>query len=66
MGNPTTVVIYHPFLGFLVDTDGTWSTDRDQAKANKDAAEAVDVVKAAVDNGLDLGIAKDCLFLPWW
>lgn len=58
-------VVYHPKLAFMVDEDGAWSTDRDQAHALATHADAVVAIKVAVGNGLRPEVAARCQILLW-
>lgn len=59
-------VLYHPRLGFLLDTEGAWSTDRDQASVHTSHSAAYAFLRAAIANGLDPRFLHECLVLPWW
>lgn len=60
-------VIYHPEAGFLVDTDGAWNTDRDQACCFHDDHEVAEAFKVLRKNGYgDVDFLIYCQKLTWW
>lgn len=63
----THYVIYHPELGFLVDTctGGAWSELRTDALVNTDLKGVGATIRAALDNGLAPEVAHATLTLPW-
>lgn len=58
-------VVYHPKLAFMVDEDGAWSTDRDQAHAHASCDAAVAAIEVAVGNGMENEVARRCQILLW-
>lgn len=58
-------VVYQPVLGFLVDEDGAWSTDRDQARAYESRLYAERGIRVATDNGMEWSVMSRCVVLEW-
>lgn len=63
--NDDRYVVYHPKLGFMVDEDGAWSTDRDQAHAHVSYDAANAALRVAMGNGLENAVACRCQILRW-
>lgn len=58
-------VVYHPVAGFLVDEDGAWSTDRDQARSYESRLHAGRGIRVATDNGMEWSVMSRCVVLEW-
>lgn len=63
----TDFVLYHPRLGFLVDTcaGGTWTELRTDAMVHKTLQSAALALRAAIDDGMYPDVANTTTALPW-